>query len=131
MRYAAITDRLAGLGGAKWAVHLRAREMQRAGADVILLTIGEPDVPAPDALIDAAEAAMRAGRLGYSDGRGEPGLRDALAERYAARLGRDVHPDQVMCFPGTQTALFAVLCGIAEAEPRCWSATRCMPPMRA
>ena len=115
MRYAAITDRLAGLGGAKWAVHLRAREMQRAGADVIVLTIGEPDVPAPEALIDAAEAAMRAGRLGYSDGRGEPGLRDALAERYTTRLGRDVHRDQVMCFPGTQTALFAVMCGIAEA----------------
>ena len=115
MRYAAITQRLAGLGGAKWAVHVRAREMQRAGSDVILLTIGEPDVPAPDVLIDAAEAAMRAGRLGYSDGRGEPGLRAALAERYAARLGRDVHPDQVTCFPGTQTALFAVLSGIAEA----------------
>ena len=115
MRYAAITERLAGLGGAKWAVHLRAREMQRTGRDVVMLTIGEPDVPAPDALIDAAEAAMRAGRLGYSDGRGEPGLRAALAERYAARLDRDVHPDQVMCFPGTQTALFAVICGIAEA----------------
>ena len=48
MRYAAVTDRLAGLGGAKWMVHFRAREMVRAGRDVILLTIGEPDEPAPE-----------------------------------------------------------------------------------
>jgi arginine:pyruvate transaminase len=115
MRYAAITERLADLGGAKWAVHLEARDMQRAGADVVLLTIGEPDVPAPATLVDAADAAMRAGRLGYSDGRGEPGLRAALADRYTARLGQAVHPDQVMCFPGTQTALFAVMTGLAEA----------------
>lgn len=115
MRYAAITERLADLGGAKWAVHLEARDMQRAGADVVLLTIGEPDVPAPATLVDAADAAMRAGRLGYSDGRGEPGLRAALADRYTARLGHAVHPDQVMCFPGTQTALFAVMTGLAEA----------------
>jgi len=114
MRYAAITERLAGLGGDKWTVHLRAREMREAGRDVVLLTIGEPDVPTPGTLVDAADAAMRAGRLGYSDGRGEPGLRDALAGRYAARLGREVHPDQVMCFPGTQTALYAVMAGIAE-----------------
>jgi len=58
---------------------------------------------------------MRAGRTGYSNGRGEIGLRRALAERYSATRGRPFTPDQVMCFPGTQTALFAVMCALAEA----------------
>jgi len=115
MKTTAITRRLAGLGGAKWGIHLRAKAMIAAGADVISLTIGEPDVPVPEALIDAAGAAMRAGRTGYSDGAGEPGLRRALAERYSRTSGRAISAAQVMCFPGTQTALFAVLAGVAEA----------------
>ncbi|WP_297541144.1 pyridoxal phosphate-dependent aminotransferase [Roseovarius sp.] len=115
MRFSSINERLAGLGGAKWEVHARAKEMARAGREVIRLTIGEPDVPTPERLKDAAYAAMKAGRTGYSDGRGEPGLRAALAEKYSKNRGRVFHPDQVMCFPGTQTALYAVMMAVAEA----------------
>ncbi|MGR3548329.1 MAG: pyridoxal phosphate-dependent aminotransferase [Roseovarius sp.] len=115
MRFSSINERLAGLGGAKWEVHARAKEMARAGREVIRLTIGEPDVPTPERLKDAAYAAMKAGRTGYSDGRGEPGLRAALAEKYSENRGRVFHPDQVMCFPGTQTALYAVMMAVAEA----------------
>lgn len=114
MRFSSINERLAGLGGAKWEVHARAKEMARAGREVIRLTIGEPDVPTPERLKDAAYAAMKAGRTGYSDGRGEPGLRAALAEKYSKNRGRMFHPDQVMCFPGTQTALYAVMMAVAE-----------------
>ncbi len=114
MKTTEITRRLADLGGAKWAIHLRAKTMTANGADVISLTIGEPDVPPPAELMDVAEAAMRAGRTTYSDGAGEPGLRAALAERYSASAGRAISDDQVMCFPGTQTALYAVLMGVAE-----------------
>jgi arginine:pyruvate transaminase len=109
MRYAAITERLDGLGGAKWAVHALARQMAAEGQDIIELTIGEPDVSTPVALIEVAAAAMAAGRTGYSNGRGEPKLTQALAARYSARRGRVIGADQVMCFPGTQTTLFAVL----------------------
>ena len=109
MRYAPVTDRLAGLGGAKWAVHATARAMQATGQSVIELTIGEPDVPTPAALMDAAVQAMHMGRTGYSNGRGEPALVQALAARYTKHRGRVIGPDQVMCFPGTQTTLYAVL----------------------
>ncbi|MES2846523.1 MAG: pyridoxal phosphate-dependent aminotransferase [Pseudomonadota bacterium] len=115
MRYAPVTDRLAGLGGAKWEIHGRARRMKAAGQDVIELTIGEPDVPTPDALTASAVAAMQAGRTGYSNGRGEPGLLRALADRYTARRGRVIGTDQVMCFPGTQTTLYAVLNALVTA----------------
>lgn len=114
MRYAKVTERLAGLGGAKWAVHARARALAAAGRDIIELTIGEPDVPTPPALADLAAAAMRAGRTGYSNGRGEPALLAALAARYSARRGRAMSPRQVMCFPGTQTTLYAVLSALVE-----------------
>jgi len=112
MRYAPVTDRLAHLGGAKWEMHLRARAMQAAGMPLISLTIGEPDVPTPPELIDTAVTAMQAGRTGYSNGRGEPALVRALAARYTARRGRRITPDQVLCLPGTQTTLYAVLAGL-------------------
>lgn len=112
MRYAAITERLAGLGGAKWEIHAMAKAMMQTGQEVIPLTIGEPDVPPPEALFDKANAAMRAGRYGYSNGRGEPGLLAALAARYSRRSGRVIGANQVMCFPGTQTSLYTVLTGL-------------------
>lgn len=109
MRYADVTERLADLGGARWTLHARARALKAAGRPIIELTIGEPDVPTPAPMVDAATKAMRAGRTGYSSGRGEPLLVEALARRYSARSGRTIGPDQVMCFPGTQTALYAVM----------------------
>jgi arginine:pyruvate transaminase len=112
MRYAAVTERLAGLGGAKWAVHARARALKAAGQEVIELTIGEPDVATPPELMAIAAKSMLAGRTGYSNGQGEPGLLRALAARYTARRGREILPSQIMCFPGTQTTLYAVLMGL-------------------
>ncbi|MFS4583562.1 pyridoxal phosphate-dependent aminotransferase [Phaeobacter sp. C3_T13_0] len=114
MRMTDVTKQLAGLGGAKWQVHLAAREMVAAGADVIEMTIGEPDVPPPAELMETASAAMLAGRTGYSNGRGEANLREALAERYSASSGRPIASENVLCFPGTQTALYAVLMGVAQ-----------------
>ena len=60
MRYSPLTQRLQGLGGDKWQVHNLAWQMQAEGRDVIDMTIGEPDVPCPPALIETAYAAMRA-----------------------------------------------------------------------
>ena len=109
MRYAPVTERLAGLGGAKWEIHALARRMQAAGEPVIELTIGEPDVPTPATLMETAFAGMLAGRTGYSNGRGEPALLAALSARYSARRGRPIGKDQIMCLPGTQTTLYAIL----------------------
>ena len=115
MRYASVTDRLHGLGGAKWEIHARARALKAAGVEIIELTIGEPDVPTPARFIEAAAAAMTAGRTGYSNGRGEPGVVAALAARYSARRGRIIASDQVICLPGTQTTLYTILRTLVEA----------------
>lgn len=111
MRFSPMTERLAGTGSDKWAIHLAARQMKAKGQPVIELTIGEPDMPPDPQLIAVAHQAMLAGRVGYSDGRGEPELTKAIAARYARRRA-GVTPRNVLCFPGTQTALFATLLGV-------------------
>ena len=113
MRYASITDRLANLGSEKWAIHAEARRLKAKGVPVIELTIGEPDVAPDPALLDEAERAMRAGRHRYSNGRGEPSVVDAIVRKYRKRRA-GVTAENVLCFPGTQTALFAVMLGLAE-----------------
>lgn len=110
MRYSSLTQRLQGLGGAKWEVHHLARQMKAEGHPVIELTIGEPDVPCPPSLIAAASDAMQAGRTGYSNGHGEPAALAALAARYTSRRGRAFGGENIITLPGTQTSLYAVLC---------------------
>ncbi len=114
MRYASITDRLQNLGSEKWAVHAAARRMKAEGKPVIELTIGEPDVPPDPALLAEATRAMHAGRYRYSNGRGEPAVVAALVRKYQKRRS-DVTAENVLCFPGTQTALFSVMLGLVEA----------------
>ena len=114
MRYASITSRLQGLGGAKWEVHLKARKLIEDGHAIIMMTIGEPDIPVAEELMNVLEASMRAGRTRYSDGRGEPQILKALAQKYSKRTGRIVTEKNICCLPGTQTALYAVMMALVE-----------------
>ncbi|HSI41923.1 MAG TPA: pyridoxal phosphate-dependent aminotransferase [Xanthobacteraceae bacterium] len=113
MRYASITDRLASLGSEKWSIHVEARRRKDSGEPIIELTIGEPDLPPHASLVAEAARAMLAGRHRYSNGRGEAGVLDALVRKYARRRP-GVTADNLLCFPGTQTALFAVMLGLVE-----------------
>lgn len=115
MRYASITERLADLGSDKWAVHIAGRERAAQGEEIIELSIGSPDMPTDPALIAECTRSMKAGRTGYADGRGEPALLDAIARQYSNRSGREITPENVLCFPGAQTALYATMAGLVEA----------------
>jgi arginine:pyruvate transaminase len=114
MKYAAITKRLAGLGSGKWALHIEGRRKAAEGIPVIELTIGEPDLPPDAALLEECARAMFAGRTRYSNGRGEPSVVDALVGKYRRRRP-DVTARNILCFPGTQSALFVVMMGLLDA----------------
>lgn len=111
MRYAPLVERIAGRGAAAWDTHMEARRRQEAGEDIIFLTIGDPDQDPPEAVIEAAVAALRAGRTGYSAIIGYPALREAIAARVARRTGRPCGPENIAVVPGAQGGLYcAVQC---------------------
>jgi arginine:pyruvate transaminase len=114
MRYAPITDRLAGLGAEKWHVHFRAREKALRGDQVLFLSIGEPEREAPAAIVEEAVGHLRAGRTRYSNGRGEPAVVAAICAHYSRRTGRDILPEQVIFTSGTQNALYAAMLTLAS-----------------
>ncbi|MEM8924611.1 MAG: pyridoxal phosphate-dependent aminotransferase [Actinomycetota bacterium] len=113
MRYSDTIARLGAAGPDGWGLFKRARAMIADGHDIVEMAIGEPDVPTPDVIVEATVDALRRGRTVYASGAGEPALRTALADRYSARTGRPITPDQVLCFPGTQTALYTVIRAVA------------------
>jgi len=115
LKTASITNRLAALGSERWAVHFDARKRVAAGEDIIELTIGEPDIPTPTHLIDVADRSMRAGRTGYSGGKGEPEFLKAVADKYATRSGRAITRDNVISFPGTQAAVSMAMLALVES----------------
>ena len=99
---------LEGGGVDGWAVHYRATEMRCAGQKVISLCVGEPDLGVNIKIADAMDASVRAGHTGYSEVKGIPDLRAALA----AREGVDLN--EVMVTSGGQAALFAALAACVD-----------------
>jgi len=115
MRFAPLTERVAGRGVGTWDTHVRARQLIESGTDVLLLTVGNPDQKPAATMIDATVAALRGGRTLYAPTIGYPQLRGAIAARAARRSGQPCVAENVAVVPGAQGGLFAALSCIAGA----------------
>ncbi|MBC7131207.1 aminotransferase class I/II-fold pyridoxal phosphate-dependent enzyme [Candidatus Bathyarchaeota archaeon] len=84
-------------------------EKRRAGIEVISLSIGDPDLPPPQFILDALmEESKKPENHGYSNSRGEAEFREAAAEWMNQRFGVDVDPNREV------TALIGSKEGIAH-----------------
>ncbi len=85
-----------------------AKELRADGADVIDLSVGEPDFPTPAPIVEAGKTAMDAGHTGYTATTGVPELRRAIADKLAEDgLGHD--PDEIIVTPGAKQALYETI----------------------
>ena len=117
MRFSPLVDRIGGEGASAWEIHYRAVRDQRAGRDVIILSVGDPDFDTPAAITDATIAALRAGDTHYSDLLGLEELRAAIARRVQAKTGQATTLDNVAVMAGAQCGLFAsALCLLAPGD---------------
>jgi aspartate/methionine/tyrosine aminotransferase len=111
MKFSSRVDRIAGEGAAAWQIHSAAVAAKRSGADVIVMSIGDPDFSTPVPIVDTAVAALRGGDTHYTDISGRPALRAAIARDHVERGGPEVGPENVVVLAGAQNALFsAALC---------------------
>jgi len=108
-RFSTISDRLNTGEAAAWAVHDKAMEMQRAGEDVVVLSIGDPDFRTPDPIVDNAVSHMRVGRTHYSPALGEVNLRRAVADYEKRVSSHGCSIDEVAIFPGVTSAIYSVM----------------------
>jgi arginine:pyruvate transaminase len=102
---------------AVWGVHEEARALKAKGEDIILFSIGDPDLPTLDITVDHAIASLKAGRTHYSPGAGEIPLRQAIAEIESRTSGRITSLDQIVIHPGGTNAIFTTLsCLLNEGD---------------
>jgi aspartate/methionine/tyrosine aminotransferase len=111
MRFSALVDRVRGDGADAWITHYEAVAARERGEDVIVLSVGDPEIDTPVAVVDRAIERLRAGDTHYTSACGRLALRAAVARAHAARTGQAVAADNVIVLAGTQNALFvASLC---------------------
>lgn len=112
-----LSKRINSLAGSddSWAVYLRAAQMKAAGAPVVMLSIGEHDIPTDPAILDQMHRAARAGHTGYSQIPGTDALRDAVARRVESQSGVPTTRDNVLVTPGGQAGLFAAHMAVLDS----------------
>lgn len=105
---------MAGEGAAAWDLHVEALTQKRAGRDVIILSIGDPDFDTPPAITEEAVRLLRAGDTHYADILGLPRARAAVASQHTRLTGQKIGPEQVAIMSGAQSGLFAAAMNILD-----------------
>jgi aspartate aminotransferase len=89
------------------AVSAKAKAMLAAGEPVISLAAGEPDLPTPSLVVEAAAQALRDGATRYTPVKGIPALRQAIAvDGFRARGHRHDPEAEILVTVGAKQALF-------------------------
>jgi aspartate/methionine/tyrosine aminotransferase len=106
MKFSPLVDRISGDGSDAWVTHYEAASARARGEDVIVLSIGDPELEAPRVVVDRAIERLRAGDLRYTPASGRRSLLDAIAGAHTARTGQAVSHENVIFLAGAQNALF-------------------------
>ena len=78
-----------------------ANALAATGEDIVHLEVGQPGTPAPAKVREAAIAAVRDERLGYTDALGIRALRERIAAHYDSMYGVDVAPERIVVTTGS------------------------------
>ena len=90
-------------------IFMRAKQMEAAGKKIIHMEVGEPDYPPPSAVGDSLAESFRLKQYHYTDTRGIPKLREAIAKK------DKVSEDQLVVTPGGRFAVFAAIVSLLKA----------------
>ena len=91
---------------------------ESAGPGSINLGLGQPDFDTPQHIKDAAIAAIREGKTGYTNNNGIPELRTAICKKFTRENGLTYNPDQVIVTAGASEALHIVMQALVSEGDR-------------
>ena len=86
-----------------YEINEKAIRLENEGKKIIRLNLGDPDLATPNEIIEAAYAAMKAGKTKYSSSYGETNLRERLAELHGVKA------ENVVITPGSKWGIFATM----------------------
>jgi aspartate aminotransferase len=100
--------------GPIFALTARARELRAGGADVVTLSIGEPDFATPAHAIEAAHAAALRGDTKYPPQDGTRALKQAVQRKYQREHALDYALDQILVGNGGKQVIYDALLATVE-----------------
>jgi aspartate/methionine/tyrosine aminotransferase len=111
MKFSHLVKRISGEGADAWLTHYAALAARDRGEDVIILSVGDPDLETPPAVVAKAIERLQAGDTHYCPAPGRRAVREAIAASHTKRTGQRTDPENVVYLSGAQNALFvASLC---------------------
>ena len=97
-----------------FVVLAEVNDLVRQGRDIVSFCIGQPDFPTPVNIQDAAIAAIRAGKHGYTPSAGIDELRAAAARDMGARRGLDIAADEVVVGAGAKPFIAYTIASVTD-----------------
>ncbi|MGS0741966.1 pyridoxal phosphate-dependent aminotransferase [Glaciimonas sp. GG7] len=91
-----------------------AAALEQQGRHIIHMGIGEPDFTAPPLVVEAATAAMKAGKMQYTSATGLPALREAISIHYRQVYGLAISPSRIVVTAGASAALLLACAALVE-----------------
>ena len=91
------------------AMDARYKEILAGGRPVLSLGAGEPDVPMPEAGVEAAIRALKEGKTRYAHMAGLPELRTAISRKFREENGLEYSPENILVTSGAKQAVFTAL----------------------
>jgi aspartate/methionine/tyrosine aminotransferase len=88
--------------------------LARSGKNIVSFCIGQPDFPTPANIQDAAIAAIREGRHGYTPSAGIDELRAAAARDLGVRRGLDIRPEDVVVGAGAKPFIAYTIASVTD-----------------
>lgn len=86
-----------------YEINEKALKLESEGKKIIRLNLGDPDMATPPEIVEAAYAAMKAGKTKYSSSYGEKRLREKIAEVHGVKT------ENVVITPGSKWAIFSTM----------------------
>jgi aspartate/methionine/tyrosine aminotransferase len=97
-----------------FVVLAEVNDLVRRGRDIVSFCIGQPDFPTPVNVQDAAIAAIRAGKHGYTPSAGIDELRAAAARDMGLRRGLDIAADEVVIGAGAKPFIAYTIASVTD-----------------
>lgn len=94
----------------------KINELEAQGKRILHFEMGDPQFPSPEAVVEAAYNAMRAGKTHYVNSMGISELRDAICDYTEERLGFSPTREQVLITPANAVIYFLIRCVVNSGE---------------
>lgn len=90
-------------------IFMKAKQLEASGKKIIHMEVGEPDYSPPAVVGESLTESFKLRKYHYTDTRGIPQLRDAIAKK------EGVSEDQIVVTPGGRFAVFSAITSLLKA----------------